>query len=116
MASCSCADVRPFADEALLVNKKYHEQLQPLDLRIECTRSFLELIRPGIEHDVVPIQVSSSTLLRTKGILMPLSVVQDPYGPTANDPTIKALVVSDETRAGGDAGEQQPPYRRRFVR
>lgn len=28
---------------------------------------------------------------------------QDVYGPTANDPEIEALVVSEETRAGGDA-------------
>jgi phosphopantetheine adenylyltransferase len=32
-------------------------------------------------------------------------LLQDPYGPTANDPEIQALVVSEETRAGGDAGK-----------
>lgn len=29
---------------------------------------------------------------------------QDVYGPTAWDPEIEAIVVSDETRAGGAAG------------
>lgn len=29
--------------------------------------------------------------------------IQDVYGPTATDPTIEALVVSDETVAGGEA-------------
>ena len=29
--------------------------------------------------------------------------IQDVYGPTATDPTIEALVVSDETVAGGQA-------------
>lgn len=35
----------------------------------------------------------------------PAGLRQDVYGPTATDPEIEALVVSDETRAGGQASE-----------
>ena len=35
---------------------------------------------------------------------------QDVYGPTATDPEIEALVVSDETRAGGQASEPTNPF------
>ena len=48
---------------------------------MEGVREFLELFRPQIEHDIVPIS--------------------DVYGPTATDSDIQALVVSKETIAGG---------------
>ncbi|KAK4047197.1 hypothetical protein OIO90_006260 [Microbotryomycetes sp. JL221] len=72
-------------DEALLGKKQYREFLESLDDRISKCRSFLELVRPTVQHDVVAIQ--------------------DPFGPTAYDPEVQALVVSEETRAGGEAGE-----------
>jgi len=43
----------------------------------------LELFKPGLEYDIVPIK--------------------DVYGPTAWDPNIQALVVSKETLKGADA-------------
>ncbi|ORY89146.1 hypothetical protein BCR35DRAFT_262684 [Leucosporidium creatinivorum] len=70
-------------DEALLVNKKHHTYLESLPHRIHAVESFLSLIRPTIEHEVVPIS--------------------DPFGPTAHDPDIQGLVVSEETRSGGSA-------------
>ncbi|KAK4704287.1 pantetheine-phosphate adenylyltransferase, partial [Phenoliferia sp. Uapishka_3] len=70
-------------DPTLLTHKKYANLVQSIEDRIEAVREFLELVRPGIKHDVVPIS--------------------DIYGPTSSDPTIQAIVVSDETRQGGDA-------------
>ncbi|KAK4050887.1 hypothetical protein OIV83_003309 [Microbotryomycetes sp. JL201] len=70
-------------DEALLGKKEYKEYLESVPERINKTRQFLELVRPTCQHDVVAIQ--------------------DPYGPTAYEPDIQALVVSEETRAGGEA-------------
>lgn len=67
----------------LLQHKKHAEQLESLDRRIAGVRSFLELVRPTVRHEVVPIE--------------------DVYGPTATDGTIQALVVSDETVAGGES-------------
>jgi hypothetical protein len=40
----------------------------------------------------------------------PAGSQQDVYGPTATDPEIEALVVSDETRAGGQASELPNPF------
>jgi pantetheine-phosphate adenylyltransferase len=52
---------------------------------MEGVREFLQLFRPQIEHDVVPIS--------------------DVYGPTAVDSNIQALVVSKETLSGAEASE-----------
>ncbi|PRQ74496.1 hypothetical protein AAT19DRAFT_14849 [Rhodotorula toruloides] len=70
------------SDDALLKNKKHRDLLEPLNVRIRNVQSFVALIRPEIQCECVPLQ--------------------DVYGPTANDPSIQALVVSDETKAGGD--------------
>ncbi|GAA6013668.1 hypothetical protein JCM10207_004810 [Rhodosporidiobolus poonsookiae] len=70
------------SDDVLLKNKKFAHLLEPLQQRVRTVERFVELVRPSIVHDVVPIR--------------------DVYGPTGWDPEIEALVVSDETRAGGD--------------
>ena len=57
--------------------------MEPLDVRIERTRKFLEFFRPGLVYDFVPID--------------------DVYGPTAVDANIHALVVSKETLGGAAA-------------
>ncbi|GAA6014277.1 hypothetical protein JCM11491_005025 [Sporobolomyces phaffii] len=71
------------SDDQLLGKKQFRQHLESISARIERVRAFIELIRPTIEHQVVPLE--------------------DVYGPTATDPDIQALVVSEETRAGGDA-------------
>lgn len=68
-------------DDALLGKKSNKALMESIGRRMEGVRTFLELFRPQIEHDVVPIS--------------------DVYGPTATDPDIQALVVSKETIAGG---------------
>lgn len=67
----------------MLKNKKYAEVLEPISLRIENVRKFLRLIARHLELDLVPIN--------------------DVYGPTAHDPDISALVISEETQAGASA-------------
>eukprot|EP00124_Ichthyophonus_hoferi_P001598 Ihof_evm10s87 gene=Ihof_evmTU10s87 len=62
--------------DALLVNKKYKEQLESESLRMERAREFMELFRPDIEYKMCPLH--------------------DMYGPTVTDPLITALVVSLE--------------------
>jgi pantetheine-phosphate adenylyltransferase len=59
--------------------------METIEQRMEGVREFLELFRPQIEHDVVPIS--------------------DVYGPTSIDPDIQALVVSKETIAGGESSK-----------
>ncbi|KAI0372933.1 Nucleotidylyl transferase [Pilatotrama ljubarskyi] len=70
-------------DDALLGKKEYKEVLEPLPVRTARTRAFLELFRPEIVHDIVPID--------------------DVYGPTGWDPNIQALVVSKETLPGASS-------------
>ncbi|TFK54741.1 Nucleotidylyl transferase [Heliocybe sulcata] len=68
-------------DDELLVNKSNKEVLEKLPDRIARVRGFLELFKPGLVYDIVPIK--------------------DVYGPTAWDPNIQALVLSQETVSGG---------------
>ncbi|KAI0362418.1 Nucleotidylyl transferase [Trametes cingulata] len=87
-------------DDALLGKKEYKEVLEPLSIRTARTRAFLELFRPGIVHDIVPIN--------------------DVYGPTGWDPNVQALVVSKETLPGASSiakrrEEQSLPPLKTFV-
>jgi pantetheine-phosphate adenylyltransferase len=70
-------------DDALLEKKSNRDVLESIDTRMKCVTAFLNLFKPGLEYDVVPIQ--------------------DVYGPTAWDPDIQALVVSKETMSGADS-------------
>ncbi len=72
-----------FTDDALLEKKSNREVLESIDTRMERVTAFLNLFKPGLEYDVVPIQ--------------------DVYGPTAWDPDIQALVVSKETMSGANS-------------
>ena len=71
------------ADDALLKNKKFAEVLESISIRTEKVRKFLTLIARNLELELVPIQ--------------------DVYGPTAYDPKISGLVISEETRAGAQS-------------
>jgi len=68
---------------SLLQSKSNAQLLQPLDERIRTTRDFLSRQGMNVELDVVEIH--------------------DPFGPTAWDDDIQALVVSKETVSGGEA-------------
>lgn len=70
-------------DDALLTKKANREVLESLPERIRVVRQFMELFKPSLVYDIVPIQ--------------------DVYGPTGSDPNIQALVVSKETASGGKA-------------
>ncbi|KAJ2371107.1 hypothetical protein IW150_004747 [Coemansia sp. RSA 2607] len=69
--------------DALLENKKHKEFLEPYRKRELNVLLFLRKIRRDIIVELVPIS--------------------DPYGPTATDSTIEALVVSQETLSGSSA-------------
>ncbi|OJT09123.1 Phosphopantetheine adenylyltransferase [Trametes pubescens] len=86
--------------DALLGKKEHRSVLEPLPVRTARTRTFLELFRPGIVHDLVPIN--------------------DVFGPTGWDADIQALVVSKETLSGASSiakrrEEQALPPLRTFV-
>jgi len=73
-------------DDALLAKKDNRDVLESLPERIQGVRRFMELFKPSLVYDIVPIN--------------------DVYGPTATDPNIQALVVSKETASGGKAVDQ----------
>ena len=64
-------------------DEQFKEVLEPLPVRTERTRAFLELFKPGIEYFITPLN--------------------DVYGPTGYDPNVQALVVSKETLSGADS-------------
>jgi pantetheine-phosphate adenylyltransferase len=68
---------------SLLQSKSNAQLLQTLDERIRSTKDFLSRQGTNVELDVVEIH--------------------DPFGPTAWDSDIQALVVSKETVSGGEA-------------
>lgn len=70
-------------DDAMLTTKKYREYIAPTEKRIQAVEAYIDTVRHGITHQVVPIS--------------------DPFGPTITDPSIQALVCSRETLKGGDA-------------
>ncbi|KAG8807060.1 hypothetical protein FRC17_004671 [Serendipita sp. 399] len=70
-------------DDCLLTKKSNREVLETIEQRMEGVRRFLELFRPDLVHEVVPIS--------------------DVYGPTGFDPDIQALVVSKETLSGAQS-------------
>ena len=66
----------------LSLAKTLCELIEPLDKRIENVREFLTDIKPDIFLDIVPLL--------------------DIYGPTITDPKLDCLVVSLETKSGGN--------------
>ncbi|OAX41984.1 Nucleotidylyl transferase [Rhizopogon vinicolor AM-OR11-026] len=84
-------------DDDLLKNKSNKHVLESMTVRMERTRSFLQLFRPDLEYEIVPLR--------------------DVCGPTGWDPNIQALVVSMETLPGAAAidkkraAESLPPLR-----
>lgn len=68
--------------EKLLVHKKYAEFLQSYNYRVEQVKKFLKLINLEQRVDIYEIN--------------------DVCGPTASEPDIDALVVSQETASGGE--------------
>ncbi|POW12192.1 hypothetical protein PSTT_04686, partial [Puccinia striiformis] len=71
-------------DDQLLKNKQHSNQLQSLEERQEAVRKFLDRVGP-------------------KNIIIETPRLVDVYGPTATDPDIDALLVSQETLPGAQS-------------
>lgn len=99
--------------DELLKNKKYADQVESWEERQEKTAEFFESIVAFSKDAVSPRTVEhidkpgpNGKLVRVQlGPTLTINYVQieDPYGPTITDETISALVVSKETKAGGQA-------------
>ena len=112
----SCLTIGITGDE-LLRNKKYREELEDFPMRLSSIRHFLlgilELI--SAEHfleSTIDVQKSQSSgrevhdVLRSRLIIKYVEIF-DPCGPTVTDESISALVLSGETRGGGQAVNSQ---------
>ncbi|NXC46115.1 COASY synthase, partial [Penelope pileata] len=64
-------------------DKVLPELIEPYELRAAALREFLADVEPSVRYDIVPLH--------------------DPYGPAATDPALRCIVVSEETRRGGEA-------------
>jgi pantetheine-phosphate adenylyltransferase len=67
----------------LLAAKDLSEFLEPLALRTTIVEEWLRSVKPSLMYDLPPIN--------------------DPYGPSVVDPNLQAIIVSEETVAGGQA-------------
>ncbi|KAI0505601.1 cytidylyltransferase [Xylaria bambusicola] len=94
--------------DELLKRKKYAEFVQPWDLRvmnvIEFLASLLQLSKQGwVEPDVTKNDGKVIARFRDGTIEIHCVMLQDAFGPTTAEEEMDALVVSGETRSGGDA-------------
>ncbi|KAH8162821.1 hypothetical protein CIB48_g5424 [Xylaria polymorpha] len=94
--------------EELLKRKKYAELVQSWDLRvtnvIEFLASILQLSKSGwADPDI--IKKDDKVIARYRGgtIEVHCVVLRDAFGPTTTEEEMDVLVVSGETRSGGDA-------------
>ncbi len=99
--------------DELLRNKKYAEYLESWTRRKDAVDGFLRSIICVGRHDQAVIRVEEKSEPGPNGhrVLIQMSPtltvkcveIEDPFGPTITEEAISALVVSAETRSGGDA-------------
>lgn len=59
------------------------ELIEPYSLRVQRLQEFLQDIKPSLQVEIVPLD--------------------DPFGVSVVDPMLQCIVVSEETRKGGEA-------------
>ncbi|XP_075872327.1 bifunctional coenzyme A synthase [Nelusetta ayraudi] len=70
-------------DKAMLKRKVLKELIEPYSLRVQRLQEFLQDIKPSLQMEIVPLD--------------------DPFGVSVVDPLLQCIVVSEETRKGGEA-------------
>ncbi|XP_077359806.1 bifunctional coenzyme A synthase [Festucalex cinctus] len=70
-------------DQRMLKRKVLKELIQPYELRVEKLQEFLRDVKPALQVEIVPLD--------------------DPLGVSVVDPLLRCIVVSEETRKGGEA-------------
>jgi phosphopantetheine adenylyltransferase/dephospho-CoA kinase len=70
------------SDAPLLKKKTLRELMQPVDLRMALVDDFLHSIKPSLTYEV--------------------AALQDGFGPAVTDRALEAIVVSEETKKGGE--------------
>ncbi|CAL1600136.1 unnamed protein product [Knipowitschia caucasica] len=70
-------------DHAMLKKKVLKELIEPYSVRVQKLQAFLKDVKPSLEVQIVPLD--------------------DPFGVSVVDPLLECIVVSEETRRGGEA-------------
>lgn len=70
-------------DQELLKNKVLKELIEPYGQRVQRLQEFLNDVKPSLQYEIVPLS--------------------DAFGPSVTDPQLQCIVVSEETRRGGEA-------------
>ncbi|XP_053090410.1 bifunctional coenzyme A synthase isoform X1 [Pangasianodon hypophthalmus] len=70
-------------DQELLKSKVLKELIEPYSRRVQKLCEFLNDVKPSLQYEIVPLS--------------------DPFGPSVSDPKLQCIVVSEETRRGGEA-------------
>lgn len=65
------------------VDKVLKEMIEPYNHRVHRLQEFLNDVKPSLKYEIVPLS--------------------DPFGPSVSDPELQCIVVSEETRRGGEA-------------
>ncbi|XP_055778480.1 bifunctional coenzyme A synthase isoform X1 [Salvelinus fontinalis] len=84
--SCLLANKRfliGVCDQELLKKKVLKELIEPYALRVQRLHEFLQDVKPSLQYEIVPLS--------------------DPFGPSVIDAQLQCIVVSEETRRGGEA-------------
>ncbi|KHN95465.1 pantetheine-phosphate adenylyltransferase family protein [Metarhizium album ARSEF 1941] len=104
-----CELVIGISSDELLAKKKYADQLQSWDVRARFVINFLATLLNWCTTsttDTKAVQAETKELhatFRNGAILVRCVDFHDLYGPTVKQQSIQALVVSGETRSGGQA-------------
>ncbi|XP_029953996.1 bifunctional coenzyme A synthase [Salarias fasciatus] len=70
-------------DQAMLKKKVLKELIEPYSTRVQRLQTFLHDIKPSLQVEIVPLD--------------------DPFGASIVDPLLECIVVSEETKKGGEA-------------
>lgn len=84
--SCLLANKRfliGVCDQDLLKKKVLKELIEPYTLRVQHLTEFLRDIKPSLQYEIVPLS--------------------DPFGPSVVDSQLQCIIVSEETRKGGES-------------
>ncbi|TQN65859.1 Phosphopantetheine adenylyltransferase [Colletotrichum shisoi] len=112
-STATCRLIVGITGDQLLKNKKYAELVQSWDDRarfiVDFLSSLLELDKGGWKKKAGPVAAVTTqpgrleATFRNGAITVECVEIQDPFGPTITQEEMDVLVVSGETRSGGQA-------------